>query len=102
MGSTSVDCPKCGVWTDACPCWNCGHNFRDDEIQHLEERNNTESVAVQFAEVLEKQARHIRDTEDEILLLMKIDGIYTVIEDLLEAIIIDCKDERLLDESGGE
>ena len=37
MGKTSVNCSKCGVWTDACPCWNCGHNFCNNEAEHLGE-----------------------------------------------------------------
>lgn len=55
-----------------------------------------DSVAIQFAEILEKHAKHVRDTEDEILLLIKIDGFSATFENLLEAIVNDCKDESLL------
>lgn len=56
-----------------------------------------DSVAIQFAEILEKHAKHIRSTEDQILLLIKIDGFQSTFEGLVEAIVMDCKDEHLLD-----
>lgn len=27
MNKTGAVCPDCGVKTDECPCWNCGHDF---------------------------------------------------------------------------
>lgn len=66
----------------------------DDEDERMT------SVVVQFAEILEKHAEHARSTEDEILLLIKIDGFSATFEDLIEAIVMDCKDEHLIDESG--
>ena len=59
-----------------------------------------DSVAVQFAEILEKHAKRVRSTENQILLRIKVNGFSTIFEELIEAIIIDCKDEHLLDESG--
>lgn len=56
------------------------------------------SVAVQFAEILEETARRVRIIEDEILLLIKIDGFSATFEDLIMEIVIDCKDEHMLDQ----
>jgi len=58
------------------------------------------SVAVQFAEILEKHAKHIRSTENQILLRIKVNGFSTIFEKLIEAIVMDCKDEELLDQDG--
>jgi len=83
------------------------HLLRGETIERMEaagiepdDNEHMKSVTVQFAEILEKHAKHIRSTEDEILLLIKMDGFGTTFGRLIEEIIGDCKDEHLIDESG--
>lgn len=59
-----------------------------------------DSVAIQFAEILEKYAKRVRSTENQILLRIKVNGFSTIFEELIETIVEDCKDEHLIDESG--
>lgn len=72
--------------------------LREKAIKELAIDDRGDSVAIQFAEILEKNAKHVRSTEDEILLLIKIDGFQSTFEGLVEAIVINCKDEHLLDQ----
>lgn len=87
------------------------HLSRNETIERMEsagiepeepddEDEDMKSVAVQFAEILEKHAKRVRFTENQILLRIKVNGFSTIFETLIEAIIVDCKDEHLLDESG--
>jgi len=71
-----------------------------EETKSFNDTDDMKSVAVQFAEILEKHAKHVWSTEDEILLLIKMDGFGTTFEGLIKAIVEDCKDEHLLDQDG--
>lgn len=64
------------------------------------EDTDMKSVAVQFAEILEKYAKRVRSTENQILLRINTNGFSTIFEELIEAVVMDCKDEELLDQSG--
>jgi sugar-specific transcriptional regulator TrmB len=64
------------------------------------EDENIKSVAVQFAEILEKHAKRVRSTENQILLRIKANGFSTIFEELIEKIVKECKDEHLLDQDG--